>query len=101
MCALDKVDYSLFNMSFDVYNQDSHYIEIKTKSGQYYCVYKEDEDLIVLLHKHRFNDQYHIHYMCEDTGKALGEIMQHERYLEKKKANEKRICRGRKVRIVL
>ncbi len=33
MGTLDNSDIRLFNMTFDVYNQKPHYMELKSKSG--------------------------------------------------------------------
>lgn len=92
MGTLDNSDIRLFNMTFDVYNQKPHYMELKSKSGQFWCVYKEDDSLIVLLHKHAAGDKYHVHYLFSDTSGALSEIMQHERYLEKRNKNREKLC---------
>ncbi len=101
MSTLDNTEIRLFNLSFDVYNQKSHYLELKSRSGQFWCVYKEDEALVILLHKHHANDKYHIHYVFSDTTSALSEIMQHERYIEKRKKLHQKLCGNRKIEIVL
>ncbi len=101
MGTLDTEDIRLFSMSFNVYNQKPHYIELKSKSGQHWCVYKEDEDLVVLLHKHYINDRFHVHYVVSNTSEALSEIFQHERYIEKRKKLHKKLCGNRKIEIVL
>ena len=85
MGTIDTDDIRLFNMSFNVYNQKPHYIELQSRSGQHWCVYKEDEDIVVLLHKHYASDKYHVHYIISNTSDALSEILQHERYIEKRK----------------
>jgi hypothetical protein len=101
MSTLDKSDIRLFNMSFNVYNQKSHYLELTSKSGQFWCVYKEDEELVLLLHKHHSGDKYHVHYIFNNTSSALSEIMQHERYIEKRRKLHKKLCGNRKIEILL
>ncbi len=101
MGILDSSDIRLFNLSFNVYNQKPHYLELKSKSGQHWCIYKEDEELIILLHKHHSSDKYHVHYIFDDTTKALSEIFQHERYIEKRKKLHKKLCGDRQIKIVL
>ncbi len=101
MGTLDNDDIRLFNMSFNVYKQKPHYIELKSHSGQHWCVYKEDDDLIVLLHKHYASDKFHVHYVFKSTSDALSEIFQHERYIEKRKKLHKKLCGNRKIEIKL
>lgn len=100
MGTLDKRDIRLFDMTFDVYNQKPHYIELKSRSGQFWCVYKEDDTLVVLLHKHHSGDEYHVHFLFTDATDALSEIMQHERYIEKRNKNKEKLCGNRKLNIV-
>ncbi len=101
MGTLDNSDIRLFNMSFNVYNQKPHYLELKSQSGQFWCVYKEDEELVILLHKHHPSDKYHIHYIFRNTTNALSEIMQHERYIEKRRKLHEKLCGDKKIEIKL
>lgn len=102
MCRLNKDDLFLFYTGiFDIYNTAKHYIELISKSGQHWCIYKEDENIIILLHKHNLKDKYHVHYIFTDTSKALSEILAHERYIEKRKKEHKKICGNRKFKIIL
>jgi uncharacterized protein YbcV (DUF1398 family) len=101
MCRLDTNDIRLFDMVFSVYNQKPHYVEFKTQTGQYYCVYKEDNELILLLHKHHVTDQYHVHYLVSDTTQALSEVLQHEKYILKRRKQHQKLCGDKKIEIIL
>ena len=101
MGTLDNSDIRLFNMRFHVYNQKPYYLELKSKSGQHWCVYKEDEDIIILLHKHKSPEKYHVHYVFDSVPNCLSEIMQHERYLEKRNKLREKICGDRQIEIIL
>lgn len=102
MCTLNTDDIHLFSICFNVYNQKPHYLELKSNSGQHWCVYKEDEDIIILLHKHHFKDKYHVHFVFDgNAGKALSEILQHEKYIEKRNRQQEKICGDRQIEIIL
>lgn len=101
MVLLDNTDVRLFNMSFNVFNVQQNYMELTGRTGQQWCVYMEDDDIVVLLHRHFEKDKYHVHYLCRTTTEALSEILQHERYIEKRKKIHQQICGNRKIEIVL
>ena len=102
MCKITDDEIFLFKVGiFEIRKRKNHYFELRTKSGQYWCVYKEAEGIILLLHKHHLGDNYHIHYVYENTSKAMSEILQHERYIERRKKNHQKICGNRRIKIVL
>ncbi len=101
MCKLDNDDIKLFGMVYQIYNQKPHYIEFKTKSKQMYCLYREDTELFVLLHKHSPNQTYHIHRIQRNSADCLSEVLSHERYILKRRAEEEKLCGGRRIEIML
>lgn len=101
MCNLNSNDINLFRMAFNVYNERPHYLELKSKSGQHWCIYREEENIVILLHKHKSPEKYHVHYVFDNVPNCLSEIMQHERYLEKRNKLREKICGDRQIEIVL
>ena len=101
MCKLDNDDIRLFGMVYHVYNQKPHYFEFKVKTGQSYCLYREDKNLYVLLHRHNDKQPFHVHRILGTATDALGEVLNHERYILKRRAEEEKLCGGKKIEIIL
>ena len=101
MCKLDEETVSVFSVcNFKIVKKREHYIEFRSESGQYWCVYMEDKNVALLLHRHHCNDKYHIHYVFDDPVKAVTEILQHERYLKKRNAQKDKLLGKRKLELV-
>lgn len=101
MCKIDTEDLVLFSTCFKIVGLKDHYFEIQTKTGQFYCIYREDEETSLLLHKHHEHDKYHTHRVTSSATAALSEVLSHEKYLIKRRKEEEKIVRGRKFQIIL
>ncbi len=102
MYPLNKSDAQFYtNCGFDVFNIRDHYFELQAQSGEYWCIYKEEKDIVLLLHKHDYTEKYHLHYVFTDTTAPVSEILQHENYIIKRNKQKERIFNGKKVKIVL
>ena len=101
MCRLNTEEVEFFSAcGFKIVRKKAHYIEIKAESGQYWCIYKEDENVVILLHKHKEHHEYHMHYVFDSSEKAISEIFQHERYIKKRNREKERICGSKKLEFV-
>ncbi len=101
MCKLEKEEVDFFAVcGFRIIKTREHYIELKGESGQYWCIYKEDDGIVLLLHRHHCTDGYHIHYVFDSSEKAVSEIFQHEKYIARRNKERDRICNGRRLQLV-